>query len=182
MLYNCKNGEYAYTNTHNVILLIKFDELSQIRSTIPAADMLSPLPAIWMTWVQTRLGATQILLWSSPPPPHTHDGGRVDQWHTMASRLSTDKEWIVHHKTRSLCIDLLRSTNVAVSSERSLGNSTVHVSPSLVPRPSHVFQRWKVWDGLGTRLTEHYIKSTPHKLTHSHKSLLLLIYLKPKVW
>ena len=120
MLYNCKNGEYAYTNTHNVILLIKFDELSQIRSTIPAADMLSPLPAIWMTWVQTRLGATQILLWSSPPPPHTHDGGRVDQWHTMASGLSTDKEWIVHHKTRSLCIDLLRSTNVAVSSERSL--------------------------------------------------------------
>ena len=133
MLYNCKNGEYAYTNTHNVILLIKFDELSQIRSTIPAADMLSPLPAIWMTWVQTRLGATQILLWSSPPH-HTH---------MMGAESTSDIQWLPGF--------------LLTKNESSITRRDLFVLISFVAQT----WRWAVSEALATALCMFHLASYP---------------------
>ena len=97
-----------------------------------------------------------------PPPHHTHMMGAEStsdiQW--LPGFLLTKNESSITRRDLFVLISFVAQTWRWAVSE-AFGNSTMHVSPSLVPRPSHVFQRWKVWDGLGTRLTEHYIINTP---------------------
>ena len=46
-----------------------------------------------------------------------HDGSGVHQRHAMAAWLSADGEGIVHDEASPLGVDLIRSTDVAVSGE-----------------------------------------------------------------
>ena len=116
-----------------------------------------------------------------PPPHHTHMMGAEStsdiQW--LPGFLLTENESSITRRGLFVLISFVAQMwRWAVSEALAIALCMFHLA--LYPGHPMFFNVEKY--GLGTRLTEHYIKSTPHKLTHSHKSLLLLIYLKPKVW